>query len=429
MGTSFTNAQKLITLFICILDHKVRIRHQPDVAPLEKPKRDSGIDSGMPIVPDSDASSDLVPVRVVSQETNPAYDVVPPPIPVPKSDVSPLQSPSKQPDSCPLDTSSSESSLSSMKRSSVGSEVYQNCEIPSPQYDYPAPQNSYRSSIQTYDILPPNQPTYDYPPNQPTYDVPPSHPCNDSASTQPTYDVPPSQPTYDILPTYSNGKGMDRYSDGSGSGNDSDIYDVPPSSHSTYDTLPAPVSLSQTMPGSPYNRSPQYKNFNTISSRPGGLQFTDYNTLPPSIEDQPAYDTLPPRCDTLPDSNYDFVPAPKPLHGDDTDGHRFSPPINRRDKPQPQITSYVNIGPTDQYKKPLPCTPPEMQRDSGTVLDVEDIYNVPPVPTLPGKQSFLIQSRFLVNLDCFVQVNDNVQKQIVFKAPHHYFQENDVHSI
>ena len=407
---------QLITL-LYFLD--TTIRHQAPldnvVTPLHvKEKRDSGIDNEILIVPDSDTSSDQVPVKVVNHEAQSAYDEVPPPRPKNENyDVpphhDPFQSPGKlrvaQRNSCPLDTSSlnkslSDSSVSSGKRSSAGSDVYQNCDISfsQPTYDYPSSQNSSRSSLPTYDF-PPNQPTYDVPPSQSTYDVPP---------TQPTYDVPPSQPTYDVLPTYSNSRVPNRYSDGSGSDKDVDIYDIPPNTYSTYDTLPAPVSVSQTntLPGIAYhNTTQQYGNYNTMSSRPG-LQFTEYNTLPSSGDEQPTYDTLPSRFETsyTPDSNYDIVPPPKPVHGDNTDSHEYPPPVPRQVKPQ--IKTYVNLNlPFNQveYKKPLPSTP-EMQRDSGTVLDDEDVYDVPPVPVLSGKQALI---RLLVKLDSFVQVDDN----------------------
>lgn len=382
-----------------------------------KEKRDSGIENEILIVPDNDTPSDQVLVKVVNHEAHAAYDEVPLPRPsnenydVPPHhdnyNVHPIQSPAKlraaQRNSCPLDRSSldkssSDSSLSSFKRSSAGSNVYQNCDISysHPTYDYPpSSQNSSRSSLQTYDV----------PPNQPTYDVPP---------TQPTYDVPPSQSTYDVLPTYSNSKVPNRYSDGSGSEKDVDIYDVPPSTYSTYDTLPAPVSASQTntLPGIAYhNTTQQYGNYNTMSSRPG-LQFTEYKTLPPpSRDDQPTYDTLPSRSNLpiayTPDSNYDIVPPPKPLHGDNTDGHGYAPPVPRQVKPHAPIKTYVNLGlpfNSGEYKKPLPSTPPEIQRDSGTVLEDEDVYDVPPVPVLSGKQAFLNEKRLLIKLDSFVKL-------------------------
>ncbi len=382
------------------------IRHQAPldrgVTPGSRQERDSGI-----IVPDSEPA-DLVHVRIVNPE---AYDDVPPPrplqtnegkdqpdddqvddypayddVPAPRLltvdehidrqyDVPPqtLQSPRRsrvgQSNSCPLDTSSSDSSLSSMKRSSGGSDVYQNYDDPPRHSNYDIPPHS------NYDIPP--QSNYDIPPLRSNYDVP---------SHEQTYDVPPHEQTYDVPPTQSHHEvrrlNNVRHSGGSSSEDGNDIYDVPPPQ--TYDTLPAPVLANtlSTMPGMirvAYTGQRPVSSHNSSSRQtsmlpPGGTQSV-YDLVP--VRDQyttPRYDT--PRSETYDNScAYDYVPPPKPLHGDDTDDQEDAPPIPREAKP---IKMYVNL-PIGEYSKALPNTP---QRDSGTELD-EAVYDVP--PPQPGK--------------------------------------------
>ena len=351
---------------VCVYLDKT-IRHK---APLEKEVMSEGKNRGGSFIePDSghdSDTSDLVHVKVNNPEP---YDDVPPPrpyddlqctpsdydqvpaprpldeqysVPPPHPAQSPRRSPVSQRNSCPLDTSSSDTSLSSTKRSSGGSDVYQNCDV----------------SV--------NQPTYDIPPAQLNYDYPPRD----------VYDVPPQKT---------------QYSGGSSSEDGTDIYDVPPV-QPTYDTLPAPVSVStsSTMPGMvrlPYNgqkpvcggNTMQYGNYDS----PGRLrlQKADYNTLPPgNAGQQYVYDQVPLKND-MPASNYDWVPPPKPCHEDSIDGRMA----------QNGIKPYVNLIPgeyakplpsaPDEYSKPLPSAPNALtQRDSGTVLDEDEaVYDVPPV--------------------------------------------------
>jgi hypothetical protein len=385
---------RLITPFVSAFSDT--IRHQAPSDKEEIPVRSKERDSGI-IVPDSDTADHLVPVKIVNTQPVSAYDDVPPPRPSktsedindqydvpPQSSQSPRKSPVRQCNSCPLDTSSSsESSFTSMNRSSGGSDIYQNYDVvpTQPTYDFP-----------------PTQPTYDIPPTQSTYDILPPQPTYDILPPQPTYDVPPTQPTYDVPPTQPNHEERNRYSGESSSEDGNYIYDVPPSSLQTYDIVPAPVAATGTMPGIAmvsYNNTPrQYGNYNTLSPRiRPGLQPTNYNILPPgnggmqSIYDHVpsrnhpsvTYDTPPSRPETS--CNYDYVPPPKSaLHGDNTDGREEPPPPVPREAKPGQIKTYVNIPPIPiqdgEYNKPLPSTP---QRDSGTVLDDDEaVYDVPP---------------------------------------------------
>jgi hypothetical protein len=338
------------------------IRHQAPLdkeVPVSKTKRgDSFIepaDSGH----DSD-NSDLVAVKIITPEP---YDDIPPPrpskdenqqsapsdyddVPPPRAineqyDVPPQHSPKRSPvrqrNSCPLDTSSSDSSLHSIKRSSDGSDIYQNFDG--------------SSSQPTYDV-PPSQLNYDYPTSQPKY----------YPSSQPTYDVPPSNNS--------------RYSSGSSSEDGNGIYDVPPP-QPPYDIVPAPISakIPSTMPGMvrvAYNTTGESERYHGRF----GLQNTNnHSTLPPAnAEPQSVYDIVPSHHESsepFEPSNYDYVPPPKPLNEDSIDGR------------QNGIKPYVNIVPGG-YAKPLPSAPGEPQRDSGTGLD-DEIYDVP--PTQPGKSS------------------------------------------
>ena len=360
------------------------IRHK---APLDKDVSSTNgrerADSGI-LEPEPD-TNDLVSVKIVNAESTCTsdYDSVPPPRPLKidekNHDVltsqSPIKSPAGQRNSCPLDTSSSsESSLSSIKRSSGGSDTNFDVSSFEPTYDVPP------SSEPTYDV-PPEQ-TYDVPPEQ-TYDVPPEQ----------NYVYPPPQRTpgissisnYDVLPAY-HIKNENRHSAGSNSDDGNDIYDVPPSTstQSAYDIVPPPRSanISSTIPGIT-KIYPSHVNYDTPPSQ---VRVGPHYTLPSGGGGtQSVYDIVPARDDSRPESadfvpsNYDYVPPPKAKC---SNGEDELPPVNREVKPAFQRKqAYVNL--------PLPNTFPDFQRDSGAILDDEDaLYDVPPPHS--GKLAFIV---------------------------------------
>lgn len=256
--------------------------------------------------------------------------------------------------SCPLDSSSSPSSLSNNLRSSTGSDIYQS--------------------------------------------------CDETDDPQGNYDVPPLAhiPMYDVPNRDSRAVGG-RFSGGSNNENGNGWYDFPPTPQSPYDILPPPSSRPKTVPG--MNRvqsntghgqnNAEYENDEALNAPPT-LQHRDCDVFSAVDNQSPnVYDIVPSRnnnYDTPPfrdrsenadiSYNYDYVPAPKPLHGDGIDGD-IVPPVATLSKPVARVEPYVNVAAPydDEYKKPLPRTPYSIQRDSGTDVDEDDppLYDIPPV--------------------------------------------------